>query len=185
MEDPRDPHVEPQHPDQAVGHTTESGEVPPDESGVSGVDGEKQEDDKRERSSSGEADADGQESGLGEEEEESCECEEEEEEEDEQEQEGHTKMKSRPCILEGADTEAQVKKYIIAKKYVHVSKLIWDEELKCGQSQRVQCPHLARLRRSVAHRGLIEEVRGYLLDRGGVCPIQCKILYLQSGIWHV
>ena len=52
MEDPRDPHVELEHPDQAFGHTTESGEVPSDESGVSGVDGEKQEDDKREEEES-------------------------------------------------------------------------------------------------------------------------------------
>ena len=37
MEDPRDPHVEPQHPDQAVGHTTDFVDVPADESGVSGV----------------------------------------------------------------------------------------------------------------------------------------------------
>ena len=141
MEDPRDPHVEPEHPDQAVGHTTESGEVSADESGVSGVDGEKQEDDKWERHFGGEADADGEESGLGEEEEESSESEEEEEEEDEQEQEDQTKIKSRLCILEGGDTEAQqVRKYIIARKYVHVSKLIWDEELKYGQSRRVQPP---------------------------------------------
>ena len=95
-------------------------------------------------------------------------------------------MKSRPCILEGGDTEAQqVKKYIIARKYVHISKLIWDEELKYGQSRRVQRPHLGRPRRSVAHRGLLEEVRSYLLERGGICPIQCRLLYLQSGIWHV
>ena len=116
MGDPRDPHVEPEHPNQAVGHTTESSEVPADESGVSGVDGEMQEDDKQERNCGSEADADGEESGLGEEEEESSESEEEEEEEDEQEQEDRMKMKSRPCILEGGDTEAQqVRKYIIAK----------------------------------------------------------------------
>ena len=85
MEDPRDPHVEPEHPDQAVGHTKESGEVLAVESGVSGVDGEKEDDDKRKRCSGGEADADGEESDLGEEEEEeSSESEEEEEEEDEQ-----------------------------------------------------------------------------------------------------
>ena len=42
MHDRRDPHVEPQHPDQAVTFTTESSEVPPGESGVSGVNGEKQ-----------------------------------------------------------------------------------------------------------------------------------------------
>ena len=167
MEDPRDPHVEPKHPHQAVGHTTESAEVPAAESGVSGVECEKQEDDKRERSSGGEADADGEDSGLGEEEEESSKSEEEEEDEDEQEQEDQTKIKSRLCILEGGDAEAQqVGKYIIARKYVHVSKLIWDEELKYGESRRVQRPRLARLRRSVAHRGLIEEVCGYLPDRG-------------------
>ena len=44
-------------------------------------------------------------------------------------------MKSRPCILEGGDTEAQqVRKYTIAQEYVYVSKVIWDEELKYGQT---------------------------------------------------
>ena len=67
-------------------------------------------------------------------------------------------MKSRPCILVGADTEAQqVRTSIIARKYVHVSKLILDEELKYGQSRRVQRPRLARIRRSVAHRPTIAE----------------------------
>ena len=42
MHDRRDPHVEPEHPDQAVTFTTEFGEVPPEELGVSGVNGEKQ-----------------------------------------------------------------------------------------------------------------------------------------------
>ena len=159
-----DPPVEPEPQDQA-----ESGEVPTDE---------KQEDVEPERCSGGEAHADGDESGLGQEEEESSESEEEEEEEVEPEQDDETKIQPRPCILEGGDAEAQqVKKYIIARKYVHVSKLIWDDELKYGQSQRVQRPRLARLRRSVAHRGLIEEVRGYLLDRGGLCPNQCRLLY--------
>ena len=88
-----DPHVEPEHRDQA-----ESGEVPAYE---------KQEDDKPERSFGGEADADGEESGLGEEEEESSESEEEEEEEVEPEQDDETKIPSRPCILEGGDAEAQ------------------------------------------------------------------------------
>ena len=156
--------MEPEHQEQA-----ESGEVPTDE---------KQEDVKPERSFGGEADADGEESGLGEEEEESSESEEEEEEEAEPEQGEETKIQSRPCILEGGDAEAQqVRKYIIARKYVHVSKLISDDELKYGQSRRVQRPRLARLHRSVAHRGLIEEVRGNLLDRGGICPNQCMPLY--------
>ena len=147
----------------------ESGEVPTDA---------KQEDVKSERSSGGEADDDGEESGLGEEEEESSESEEEEEEEVEPEQDDKTKIQSRPCILEGGGAQAQqVKKYIIARKYVHVSKLIWDDEPKYGQSRRVQRPRLARLRRSVAHQGLIEEVRGYLLDRGGISPYQCRHLY--------
>ena len=159
-----DPPVEPEHQHQA-----ESGEVPTDE---------KQEDVEPERRSGGEAHADGDESGLGEEDEESSESEEEEEEEVEPEQDDETKIQSRPCIVEGGDTEAQqVRKYIIARKYVHVSKLIWDDKLKYGQSRRVQRPRLARLRRSVAHRGLIEEVRGYLPDRGGMCPNQCRLLY--------
>ena len=42
MHDRRDLHVEPEHPDQAVTFTTESSEVPPEESGASGVNGEKQ-----------------------------------------------------------------------------------------------------------------------------------------------
>ena len=42
MHDRRDLHVEPEHPDQAVTFTTQSSEVPPEESGVSGVSGEKQ-----------------------------------------------------------------------------------------------------------------------------------------------
>ena len=42
MHDRRDPHVEPEHPDQAVTFTAESSEVPPEESGASGVNGEKQ-----------------------------------------------------------------------------------------------------------------------------------------------
>ena len=46
-------------------------------------------------------------------------------------------------------------------------------------------PRLARLRRAVAHQGLFQEVHGYLLERGGICPIHCRLLYLQSGIWHV
>ena len=136
--------MELEHRDQA-----ESGEVAADE---------KQEDAKPERSFGGEADADGEESGLGEDKEESSECEENEEEEVEPEQDDETKIQSRLCILEGGDAEAQqVRKYIIARKYVHVSKLIWDDEMKCGQSQRVQHPSLGILRRSVAHRGLIEE----------------------------
>ena len=156
--------VEPEHQDQA-----ESGEVPT---------AEKQEDVKPERSSGGEADADVEESGLGEEEEHSSESEEDKEEEVEPEQDDETKIQSRPCILEGGDAEAQqVRKYIIARKYDHVIKFIWDDELKYGQSQRVQRPRLARLRRSVAHQGLIEEGRGYLLDRGGICPNQCRLLY--------
>ena len=45
---------------------------------------------------------------------------------------------NRDCALEVGDTEAQqVRKYIIARKYVHVSELIWDEELKYGQSRCV------------------------------------------------
>ena len=159
-----DPHVELEHQDQA-----ESSEVPRDE---------KQEDVEPECSSGGEAHAKGEESGLGEQEEESSESEEEEEEEFEPEHDDETKIQSRPCILEGGDAEAQqVRKYIIARKYVHVSKLIWDDELKYGQSRRVQRPRLARLRRSVAHRGLIEEVCGYLLDTGGICSNQCRPLY--------
>ena len=68
-----------------------------------------------------EAHADGEESGLGEEERDSSEYEEEEEEEDEQDQ---TQMKSQLCILERGETEGrQVRKYIIARKYIHVSKL--------------------------------------------------------------
>ena len=36
-------------------------------------------------------------------------------------------MKSRPCILQGGDTKAQlVRKYIIGKKYVDSRKLICD-----------------------------------------------------------
>ena len=42
MHDHRDSHVKPKHPDQAVTFTTESSEVPPEELGVSGVNGEKQ-----------------------------------------------------------------------------------------------------------------------------------------------
>ena len=42
MHDHREPHVEPEHPDHAVTFTTESSEVPQEESGVSGVNGEKQ-----------------------------------------------------------------------------------------------------------------------------------------------
>ena len=42
MHDCRHPHVEPEHVDQAVTFTTESSEVPPEESGVSGVNREKQ-----------------------------------------------------------------------------------------------------------------------------------------------
>ena len=161
MQDHLDPHVEPERPDQAAGHTMESGEVPADDSCVSGVDGQKQEDDKRERSSAGDADANGEERGVAQEEEESCEEEEKSEEEDEQDD--LTKIKTPPCILEGGDIEAQhVKQYIIARKYVHVSKLILDEELKYGRSGRVQRPCQARLRRSVAHQGRIEEVHGYL-----------------------
>ena len=133
-----DPPVEPEHQDKV-----ESAEVPTDE---------KQEYVKPERSSGGEADADGEESGLGEEGEERCEFEEEEEEEVEPEQDDATKIQSQPCILEGGDAEAQqVRKYIIARMDVHVSKLIWDDKLKYGQSRRVQRPRLARLRRSVAH----------------------------------
>ena len=79
MEDTRDPHVELEHPDRAVGHSTESGEVPPHESRVDGIAGEKQEDDKRERSFGSEAYVDGEESGLGEEEEETSKSDEEEE----------------------------------------------------------------------------------------------------------
>ena len=139
---------------------------------------EKEEDDKPKRSSGSEADADGEESGLGEEEEESSESKEEEEEEVEPEQDDETKIQSRRCILEGGDAEAQqVRKYIIARKYVDVTKLIWDDELKYGQSRRVKRSRLARLRRSLTHRGLIEEVRGYLSERGGMCPNQCKLLY--------
>ena len=115
---------------------------------------------------------------MGEEEEESYEFEEEEEEEVEPEQDDETKIQLRPCILEGGDAEAeQVRKSVIARKYVHVHKLMWDDKLKYGQSPRVQRPRLARLRRCVAHRELIEEVRGYLLDRGGICPNQCRLLY--------
>ena len=91
MEDPLDVHVEPEHPNQPVGHTTEPSEVHAHESGGSGVDGEKQEDDKRDCGSGGAADADdGEQSGLGEEEEENFEFEEEEEVEDEKEQEVQT-----------------------------------------------------------------------------------------------
>ena len=86
---------------------------------------------------------------MGEEEKESSES---EEEEVEPEQDDETKIQLQRCILEGGDVEAQrVTKYIIVRTYVHVSKLIWDEELKYGQSRRVQRPRLARLRRSVAH----------------------------------
>ena len=47
-------------------------------------------------------------------------------------------MKSRPCILEGGDTEAQqVKKYFITRMYDHASKLIWDEEVKYSPSRQV------------------------------------------------
>ena len=114
------PPVELEHQDQA-----ESGEVPTDE---------KQEDVEPERCSGGEAHADGDESCLGEEEEESSESEEEEEEEVEPGQDDETNIHSRPCILEGGDAESQeVRNYIIARKYVHVSKLIWDDELKYGQ----------------------------------------------------
>ena len=170
-----DPPVEREHRDQA-----ESGEVPTDENRDQAESGEvptdeKQDDDKPERSFGGEADVDGEESGLGEEEEESSESEEEEKEEVEPEQEDETKIQLRPCILEGGDAVAQqVRKYIIARKYVHVGKLIWDDELKYGRSRGVQRPRLARLRCSVAHRGLIEEVRGYLLERGVICPNQCS-----------
>ena len=161
MADPRDPHVEPQHADLAVGHKTEYCVVLADESDVSGVDGEKQEDDKWEHRSCGDADVDGEESGLGDEEEESFECEDEEGEEDHLEQKDQTQRNLRRCILEGGDTETQqVTKHIIARKYVHGNKLIFDEELKYGQSRRVNLPRLTRLRRSVAHRGLIDEVRG-------------------------
>ena len=41
MHDCRDPHVEPHHPDLAVTFTMESSEVPPEYSGVNGVNGEK------------------------------------------------------------------------------------------------------------------------------------------------
>ena len=100
-----DPPVEPEHQDQA-----ESGEVPTDEN---------QEDLEAERCFGGEAHADGDESGSGEEEEESSESEEEEEEEVEPEQDDETKIQSRPCIPEDGDAEGQqVRKYIIAKKYV-------------------------------------------------------------------
>ena len=157
--------MEPQHQGKA-----ESGEVPTYE---------KQEGVKPELSSGGEADANGEESGSGEEEEEeSSEFEEEEEDEVEPEHDDETKIQSRLCILEGGDADAQqVGKYIIARKYVHVSKLIWGDELKYGKSQHVQRPRLAGLCRSVAHRGMIEEVRSYLMDIGGICPNQCRLLY--------
>ena len=116
--------MEPEHRDQA-----ESGELRADE---------KQKDDKPERSSCGEANADGEESGLAKEEEEISESEEEDEEEVDPEQDDETKIPSRLCIMEGGDAEAQhVRKYIIARKYVHVNKLIRDDQLKYGQLRRV------------------------------------------------
>ena len=85
---------------------------------------EEQENVKPERTSGSEADADDDESGFGEEEVYSSESKEEEEEEVEPEQDDETDDS-------GAEAQ-QFSKYIIARKYVHVSKLIWDDELKYG-----------------------------------------------------